>query len=441
MTSNNFLYVNDDILQLLEQQKSQKKLRVKNIEQHLYLISSIYNLHQKERTISITKNIQSHEYNYVNINFNTLNKIIKKRTQIKKIKEDLISLNLIECDNSYSKEGGKSLGYKINPIYMQSTNWDNIQIEGSILNKNILKVKQERKKRYRDIEPKLYSDLERMYIQTEYAINHLKLMLDNKEISLDGFNSIKHSILMIDARELYMVKDKNGRIHSNITNLKSEIRDKFIFTVDEDGVICDKKTSTDISQSQVRFFLACVLKNRVAYNIDSYDIDRLTHMVTFSDVYNHFSNKKTRRQKKNDFFFFLYGKLSQVNFSDVAKKFKKQFPSVYNFIIEYKKDFGYEALANLMQKQESTFMFKKVLPRFDFNTITVHDSIIYDTKYTNVVEKAMEEEFALLYEMKIGLETKELNVLTEIERTNCLFRSDYLDKIINNFNNNNKKNK
>jgi hypothetical protein len=67
--------------------------------------------------------------------------------------------------------------------------------------------------------------------------------------------------------------------------------------------------------------------------------------------------------------------------------FKKSFPSIHNFIIEFKKERGdYRQLSYALQAAESNFIYNNVLldftqkyPKAPF--LTVHDSIIIQKDY------------------------------------------------------------
>jgi hypothetical protein len=87
----------------------------------------------------------------------------------------------------------------------------------------------------------------------------------------------------------------------------------------------------------------------------------------------------------------LFGQ-NRIN-SKSDKLFIKLFPSIHNFIKLYKKENSdYRVLAYDLQKAESNLVFNNIIKKImelnsDIKVITVHDSIIVQKKWKNIVSK------------------------------------------------------
>ena len=83
--------------------------------------------------------------------------------------------------------------------------------------------------------------------------------------------------------------------------------------------------------------------------------------------------------------------------------FKKLFPTIHLFIKEYKKlHNNYKILSHDLQNLESCLIFNKIIKEImyiypEIKLITIHDSIVCQTKYKEIVEsifyKHINEEF------------------------------------------------
>jgi hypothetical protein len=83
---------------------------------------------------------------------------------------------------------------------------------------------------------------------------------------------------------------------------------------------------------------------------------------------------------------------------DMAKVFRRHFPSVWETIIKAKKD-GYQRLPQKMQRAESRVMIDTVCFRLcedypDIPIITIHDSIMTIPEHVETVKRLMQEGYA-----------------------------------------------
>lgn len=267
---------------------------------------------------------------------------------------------------------------------------------------------------------------------------------ENERIKADVFNGIASGE---DQLGIYVKHDAYGRIHTNITNMKREIR--------LNALKCDGKDvgEVDIKSSQPAFL--CLLHHRylsqlaatedsfiefpssfVRFNpffaphnkdsvLEAYanELETYTELVTSHRIYevmadacnNDPSIKEhvTRKDAKTALISFMF---SPVHFDPKKKPLRNvvknvwqdQFPTMYNAMCAMKKN-GYAALAHELQKIESSFVFDRVLPRIKEEIgcpyCTVHDSIIVPREYTEAVKAIVDRELLFM----------EIPTVTEIE--------------------------
>ena len=78
--------------------------------------------------------------------------------------------------------------------------------------------------------------------------------------------------------------------------------------------------------------------------------------------------------------------------------FSTLFPTILNFIRLYKREKSdYKSLAYTLQRMEYNFVFNKLIRKImtidsDIKIVTVHDSIIIDVQYRNIVTQIFNSE-------------------------------------------------
>jgi len=78
------------------------------------------------------------------------------------------------------------------------------------------------------------------------------------------------------------------------------------------------------------------------------------------------------------------------NSKKYCQMFNRIFPTVYKFIVDYKKEYkNYRSLSHMLQNLESDFIFNKVINHImdtdpDIKLFTVHDSIVVPYKYRKI---------------------------------------------------------
>ena len=73
--------------------------------------------------------------------------------------------------------------------------------------------------------------------------------------------------------------------------------------------------------------------------------------------------------------------------------FKSLFPTIHHFIKLYKQEFGnYKVLAHQLQRAESDLIYNKIVKKImssqpEIKIITIHDSLIFASRWRSVVER------------------------------------------------------
>lgn len=234
---------------------------------------------------------------------------------------------------------------------------------------------------------------------------------------------------------LFVKKDRFGRIHTNITQLKKEVRYRCLY--------CDGKPTAgvDIKSSQGAFLgailrsladplgvldlnssatLAELRRNADVVGRPGYldECDRYDALLREGRLYEFFSEELSsdfdlgrtvgREEAKHMFFVMLFGPLFTEGEDDgdraaVRRVWAEHFPSLL-LAIERMKAGNYAALAREMQRIESNFVFDRVVPRVVEELrcpyCTVHDSIIVEASLADSVRAIVEDELR-----KVGVPT------------------------------------
>lgn len=237
------------------------------------------------------------------------------------------------------------------------------------------------------IKNKLIDDLK--FIKIDHK-NSLKWLNDNKKkmIETKYFKNLI-SIDNINSNNIFFKFDQFGRFHTNYTILKKEIRQKYI-TINNNKIL-----EIDISNSQPLFF-AVFLKDEIGYENFNEEMKKYVDLVKNGLLYEYFMKKydkvfKDRDCVKKMMYKILFGDNGKDD-KHVLKYFKSGFPSIYDYIIDYKKrNKSYKYLSHKLQKYESNFIFNNVINDI-YNKIpkiklfTVHDSINVEAQYYNDVK-------------------------------------------------------
>lgn len=224
---------------------------------------------------------------------------------------------------------------------------------------------------------RILNSLDRVTLDYEKSISFLMSIAMDKAT----LNRNLYALDCIKNNYIFWQFDDYGRFHSNFTILKSLIRKNCLLLNGEETV------EIDIPNSQPLFLLKLIYDEGAVCK--PAEINLFRKLVLNGELYafmqNHSVNK-SREEIKKAIYHVLFGNNKRSS-ADIL--FKKIFPTIYNFIIAFKKqNKDYKSLSHRLQHDESQFIYNNVLveftrlyPKIDF--LSVHDSIIVPKSYRN----------------------------------------------------------
>lgn len=418
---------------------------------------------------------------FINLNSTLLQKVIHN---YKEYLDYLLKHGIIECDNTYRKRNRlyntkpKSLGYRLEFQWKNELEIESIPIIDRVLRKklkgrqSVLNSEQEKIKTD-------YHFLTKWFDKLEFDSLAAREWLENNEIlklemgrGIRGPVKFKPRKIQKKAKVLwsldklarrdffFSVDDKGGRFHSNLTNLKKELRN-FITYEGKQLVNVDIKSSQplistllfyerfykmdsdtislhsfpDIIESMVPSARSIILDSRNisihimleenSENIDKQDIKYFIELINSGMFYESLSkilfpndppNREIAKELILQVFFsgnqFISSKQSTKKGKSAAhkEKFVEAFPNVYKLFRTYKIR-NKSLLARLLQRIESTLILKHIVPRIaserpDLPIFTIHDSVVTTEGNEGYVEQVMREEIIRLTGLnpKFGIE-------------------------------------
>ena len=280
-----------------------------------------------------------------------------------------------------------------------------------------------------------HEDLPRFTIDREGAKKMLDGMVKSGEMKPSG---AKKELVKVERfnraakspTALFVKRDRFGRVHTNMTQMKREIRSGFLYV---DG----KPTAeVDIKSSQGAFLGAifrsaadtsacflpgasapmndlrdrCDIRDRAGY-LD--ECDRYDSLLRAGGLYEFFARELSmdfdldrevdREEAKHAFMMFVFGPVSGGSGKGaemreaVRRVWTEHFPKLL-LAMERMKTGNYAALAREMQRIESDFVFDRVVPRvhreLGIPCCTVHDSLVVEAGMAHRVRAIMDEELA-----------------------------------------------
>jgi hypothetical protein len=413
-------------------------LNFKNKE-HLYIICDmIYR-------VSIFRNEDKDYSNqFIDIPKYYFEDIISDKNNLSIAFKFLLDNNILECDNIYSKNSGKALGYRFNIdlISVLTT----IEINKITLTKRIINNRNERNNavneklhNYRDYYLQNFNInynesidfLNNWFYNSISNINTLlcsRFFKNEKEENefyhkewtklVNKNNHIFMSLNCINDGELYFKKNKtNGRVDTNLTSLKSDYK-KFI-------KIPKNLYQLDIVNSQP-FILYLYITNNFNTLLCSrffkneneiQELEKYGKWTSSGNFYENFTreyyNKRgkllSRKDIKNIMFCIFYSK--NGSYTREKKIFKSIFPTILKFI-EKQKENKHNEFAIKLQKLESEICIDIICQKLNEKNIkyyTIHDAWLVNEEYIEETEKIINEEFIKKYNNKPKLKIEKIN--------------------------------
>lgn len=413
-----FIPQNLDVDKLLRESPPNKKI---NRDRLVYILHLINWLNSRKKD-----NLENPN-GFTPVSRSILEKTIKNyKDYIDYLKDN----NIIEEENNYIV-GKKSRGIRFTENYQKPvipikiTNWPLI--------KNIVYLR----KHYDFSATMKLSFLKKNFEKLNVDISGAKEVLDSqyledikekKEFPHLAYNSRLLPILKLYLKDdiLFFVDNTSGRLHTNLTQLKTKLR-KF---VRYDGKVL---YSIDLTNSQP-FLLQSLLeaelfiKNKMEEKINSVspsedislikkliirnsnkeDVQLFRKIVSSGEFYEKFSkilisagelenepNKDMRSFVKDITFSSIFSKNTSTRYNKAIVLFKKTFPTVYKIISKIKKE-RHATLAIILQRLESELFLQKCCKiiyeeRPDIPIFTLHDSIITTKENMEYVKSIIEK--------------------------------------------------
>ena len=363
-------------------------------KEHLYIILDMVN-----RITIFRKYDTDYSNKFVDIPSQYFKDIICDSKSLSNSMNYLKSNGILDCDGIYSKQKGKALGYRINDNYFSKL--IKVEIEKKTLTKKIMSNVNKEKSMVNDIYKKYKSFFVSSFkINFEKAINYItthylntplcERKLEEKIKSINKYNHLYMAISAINDGDLFFRHNKtNGRIDTNLTNLKSELK-QFISI--------PNLIQLDIVNSQP-YILSLYLKSK---GIDDSKFINWTQKGIFyenfeKEYYKQTGKTLSRKEIKEIMFCIFYSK--NESYKKEKSVFKSIFPNEYE-IIENEKRYKHNQLAIKMQRLESEICIDTICQELDKENIkyfTIHDAWIVDRFDELKVKKIVESEFMKKY--------------------------------------------
>ena len=233
---------------------------------------------------------------------------------------------------------------------------------------------------------KLISDLYHVNLDYELSKSWLNEQKEKKELCVNKYMKNTISINNINDGYIYYIFDSYGRLHTNFTSLKKHIRKNFIRIDDKEVMELDIKNSQPL-------FLGLLLKEEIGEENFNQEVKHYIEIVKNGLIYELFLEKypnifKNRKQVKLMIYRVFFGNNNNPRDN---KYFQKEFPTVFNYIVELKKEHNtYKYISCKLQQLESELIFNKIILDVKKNfphirLYTVHDSIIFPIEYKEEV--------------------------------------------------------
>lgn len=378
-------------------------------QEHLIIICDMIN-----RISIFRKEDIDYSNQYVDIPKSYFRDIIANSTSLKESMDYLKDNKIIECDGIYSKDKGKSLGYKINDEYFSKL--IQVKVSKPTLTKKICSNINKEKNLVNDKLKKYKSFfLKNFRLNYKKSLNFISNSLNS---SLCGTNSIQDNIKLINKyNHMYMAinaindgdlffrhNKTNGRIDTNLTNLKSDLK-QFISI---SGMV-----QVDIVNSQPYILSLYLNSSLCSRNSIKNDFEKYINWTSKGVFYENFQKEYytqkgkllSRKEIKDIMFCILYSK--NQSYKKEKEVFKSIFPNVYD-CIEKEKNTKHNQLAIKMQKLESEICIDIICQELDKNNInyfTIHDAWLVDKfdeiKVRQIVEDCFMKKYSSIPKLKI----------------------------------------
>ncbi len=401
------------ILEIDNKKKIKKEYSLQFLPESLLEVSKNKTIYYNEKKlkvsyiVDITHNLILKYYFKKDNNFHLSSTILKEKYgfMYNYYINYLIDNNIIEMVRNY-KSGRNTRVYQIcqnildNKIYRNYKNKDRVLLKK--YEKAIALVENQNELVYNiilpDIKKKLVEDLFEVDIEYTKSV----YFLDNTIQDKDTYNKNMYSVESINDKHIFYHFDTYGRMHTNFTILKSFIRKNCLL------INGSKTFEMDIKNSQPSFLCKLISEDFDYINdIDKAELTFFKYLTDSGKFYQYIidnSNISQKNDAKKLVYKVFFGKNYRNKHDDI---FKELFPSIYNYIVYFKnKEKNYKSLSHKLQKMESNLLYNKIIKRIvelcpDIKIISIHDSIVFEEKYKDVVDIVFNEGIKREFNIKI----------------------------------------
>ncbi len=401
------------ILEIDNKKKIKKEYSLQFLPESLLEVSKNKTIYYNEKKlkvsyiVDITHNLILKYYFKKDNNFHLSSTILKEKYgfMYNYYINYLIDNNIIEMVRNY-KSGRNTRVYQIcqnildNKIYRNYKNKDRVLLKK--YEKAIALVENQNELVYNiilpDIKKKLVEDLFEVDIEYTKSV----YFLDNTIQDKDTYNKNMYSVESINDKHIFYHFDTYGRMHTNFTILKSFIRKNCLL------INGSKTFEMDIKNSQPSFLCKLISEDFYYINdIDKAELEFFKYLTDSGKFYQYIidnSNISQKNDAKKLVYKVFFGKNYRNKHDDI---FKELFPSIYNYIVYFKnKEKNYKSLSHKLQKMESNLLYNKIIKRIvelcpDIKIISIHDSIVFEEKYKDVVDIVFNEGIKREFNIKI----------------------------------------
>lgn len=365
----------------------------KYTEDACYFIHKIY----EQRVLNIR-----HREEFVPLKAQYLRKVISER-KYTDIRAALLASKVVETDGKYIK-GEKCMGYRLGSNWMERKH-RKLNISSKRLISSMEKARIRSESHLTDDQKKMLN-----LLKTIKIINGAEKLIPLSH-SRDQLQANRTSISLIEDGLWYLIPDRYGRVHTNITNLSSHLRKAL-------RVSGQPLVEIDIRNSQPFFFgLLLILYFTNRHKLSSYntpspppsltmrhfppDVSMYLELVREGVFYSYIADRwEIPLHKMPTFKVSLFSEVffcENYKVGEKAKLFMQEFPNVYE-VIKKIKEKDYKRLAIQLQKIESSFILNKVARAFVDNLpgefiATIHDSILVNKENKDIVRDIIDLEF------------------------------------------------
>jgi len=326
----------------------------------------------------------------------------------------------------HNKEGlrGRFYHYSLNPKYIQ------YKVERKVVENEF--IKSLNGKQFHIFYKNAYSKLQN-HDKIDFIINCLNDLQIHDDHAIDFINKSDLDKFEYESRYLninkfntsssFVIDNTGGRLHSKITTLSADLRDRFLFLKSDPSA---KLVQLDIGNSQPLFFALLLLEkykpsNPIKqYTIYSKDVEyqrlrklnnsyftnktryknqykdelkKYIRWVESGNFYKQFANKSKmtdieyKNFKVNFFSHVFYNDFKKPYVTKEEKVFMNHFPVIYNIICHIKYN-DFKQFPIQLQRKESKFIIKFVSDELFARKIffvTIHDAVVIKEQYVQEV--------------------------------------------------------